>query len=195
MKNTKKILLLTLLLFLVAPNLALAKLYPVKDIIPGISGLKVIDKERGQSLWQSNILTAKVSSEGKWYIYREDNGWGIWGKDKKYKQWLTKAYFIREGEELFPYSINWVLKDIKGKVLRKVEKYYDRKQKKVFVTVDGKGQEFDFKADLVDKENLSYVLSNFPWGKKKEAKFLLLTHEPTVYKMTKIGRASCRERV
>ena len=51
-------------------------------------------------------------------------------------------------------------------------------------------KDFDFEDDLIDKEVLGTCMMNFPFGRKEDFEFHMMTNEPAHYKMTMINRGS-----
>jgi hypothetical protein len=179
-----KKLLSALLLTLFVAGTALAGQVTVTHIAEGARGLKAKDKASGQPLWTSRVNTRKMTNaKGEPFLYIEDNGSGIYGKDKTAKSWKTVTYVRISGDNLVPYSVKQTVKDSAGKVVFTLEKSYNAAAKKVYCTVNGQPKSFNFQSDLLDKEMLGQVLMNYPLD-KPEITFNFLTHEPAQYKMT-----------
>lgn len=180
----KKILSLLLFLLFVLVSLSAAKFFEIKTLPIGLQKVKTTEKSSGKALWQSKHRTQKVEYDGKPFLYIEEDGYGIYGKDKEHKTWHSESYFIFEDSKLVPYQIKQVFKNINGKTVETINKFYDAKTKKVTCNINGKIKEIEFKKDIVDKEDLSIYLRNYPFEEKKDHVFHLLTHEPTLYKIT-----------
>lgn len=146
--------------------------------------IKAADKSSGQLLWQSRTASKMIKNEkGEQYVLIEDNGSGIYGQDKKQKGWKTDAYIKVGPDSVAPYQVKQVIKNEAGKTIVELEKYYDAGAGKVFCKVNGRPREFAFHDDLIDREMFGLVLANYPLD-KKEIVLHLLTHEPTLYKIT-----------
>ncbi|MFC1511548.1 hypothetical protein ACFL5U_04125 [Candidatus Margulisiibacteriota bacterium] len=180
----KRIILMGLMILLLASSAAYATVFDMKYLAEGSSTLKTKDKSSDKHLWQSTITTKKIKYQGKDFLYAVDSGSGIWGKDKKPKTWRTESYALIQGNRIIPYSVKVVFKDKQGKVLRQLEKFYDLEKKKVFCDDNGKAKKYDFKDDLLDKEFMGVAQSNYPFAAKKDYIYHILTHEPTLYKIT-----------
>ncbi len=179
----KKISASLLLLAVVIAAPAISEAFMMSDLHIGARGTKAVEKSSGRSLWQNTIVTKKVDVQGKPFLYIEDKGEGIWGKDGTYKTWAVRSFFRIEGDKLVPHQVKGEFKDKSGKVLRSFQKDYLPKEGKVLFTENGKTKEIKYTEGMIDKENLGISMSNFPF-EKKEFIFSLLTHEPTSYKMT-----------
>ncbi|MFA5113751.1 MAG: hypothetical protein WC529_05610 [Candidatus Margulisiibacteriota bacterium] len=176
--------LITLLLLLAVACSAWAEQFVITRINEGVKGLKAKDKASGQPLWSSKVNTRKtVNAKGEPFLYIEDNGSGVYGKDKTVKSWKTVAYVRLSGNYLLPYSVKLTVKDKNGQVVTALEKNYDAVSKKVACKINGQTKIYDFAADLIDKEMMGPVLTNYPLN-KSSLLFKLLTHEPSLYTMT-----------
>ncbi len=184
MKALTKISIFLLFCFVLSLTSVLAQSISVKQVDEGLQPTEAREKDSGQHLWQSKLNIRSISHEGRAFLYLEDIGSGIYGKDKQDLTWHTTSYILKEGDKLIPYQVKVIFRDKQGKVVRKLEKYYDSKTKKVICLSDDGERKFDLKPDLVDKEILGIILRNYPFENTKEIKFHLLTHEPTMYKIT-----------
>ena len=165
-------------------SLVSAEQVVVTNIQEGLKGLKAKDKASGQALWTSKLNTRRTANaKGEPFLYIEDNGTGIYGKDKTFKSWKTVTYIRISGDNLVPYSVKQTVKDKTGKVVFSLDKSYNATTKKVYCTVNGQPKSFDFQRDLLDKEMIGQVLMNYSLD-KREITFHMLTHEPASYKMT-----------
>lgn len=140
------------------------------------------DKSSGKPLWTSTVRVGKVRKDGKLYVYREEKGQGIFGG--KDRTWLSASYFLLEGARMTPYSVRVTFRDPAGQTVRTLQKSYDAASGKIVCTDNGKTKTFPFRIDTVDKENLSYILANYPVGEKPSVKFDMLTNEPELYNFT-----------
>jgi hypothetical protein len=180
----KKIRLILTIVVLFCASLSYAEMFEFTNIAEGSQCVRAWEKSSGKDLWQNTIVTQIVSHEGKDFLYIEEKGAGIYGKDKKYKTWLSQAYYQVQGARVTPYQTRLVYKDKKGKTIQTIEKFYDQKERKVICEVNGRQKKFDFKADLVDKELLGTAVRNYPFNERRDLVFHLLTNEPTLYKIT-----------
>jgi hypothetical protein len=175
--------LLPVLLAVCLVSVAPAEQIVITHINEGVNGLKAQDKSSGQPLWTSKFASRRMSAKGEPFLYLEDNGSGIYGKDKSFKSWKTVSYVRISGNNLVPYSVKQIVKDKNGKIVLSLEKSYNAAAKKVYCTVNGENKVYDFNSDLVDKEMMGPILNNYPLD-KKELSIHMLTHEPTNYRMT-----------
>ena len=151
----------------------------------GTETLKTVDKANGNPISTNTIKVEKTKLEGKEYLYREDKGEGITGKDKTFKSWETQSWSLLEGNRLIPYSVKFVQKNKDGQVVYTIEKTYNFKDKKIYCKINGKSKEFTCYPDQVDKEQLGLTMGNYPFEakEKKDISLHLFTHEPSMYKI------------
>lgn len=180
----KKIFVFLLVSCFFAVSLSYAEVFEINYMRKGTETLKAREKSSGKDLWQSKILTQKMEHKGETYLYIKEEGAGIYGKDKKYKSWVSEAYYTFKEKRATPYQTKLVYRDGKGKIIHTVNKYYDLGKKKVICRVNGEEKVFKFKNDLIDKELLGTALQNYPFDEKRDVAFYLLTNEPTLYKIT-----------
>lgn len=180
----KRILIMLLVFCFALAGVSQAEVFQINNMRKGKEGLAARDKSSGKPLWQSEILTQKIEHAGKTFLYIKEEGSGIYGKDKKFKSWVSEAYYHFEKTRAIPYQTNLVFRDKSGKVIQRINKFYDPDEKKAVCRVNGKEKRFEFKEDLIDKELLGTALQNYPFEEKRDVIFHLLTNEPTVYKIT-----------
>jgi hypothetical protein len=170
------------LLFFTLP--CLAEIPSIEDLALGSHGLKASEKSSGKALWRSEVKSRKTANEkGEPFLLIEEDGAGAYGKEGKYQIWHSAAYFQITGTKLMPYQVKQIYKDPSGRITRTAEKYYDQGKKEVRCNINGSLKNIEFKSDLVDKELLGTVLINYPLDRPSMV-FHLLTHEPTLYKIT-----------
>ena len=166
----------------------LAESISIKNFDEGVHRTQAREKDSGQPLWQSKLSISNISHEGQAFLYLEDRGSGKYGKEGNEVTWQTTSYVRKNGDKLVPYQVKVIFKDKQGKLVRQLEKYYDLETGKVLcLSADGE-RKFDLKADLIDKEMFGVILRNFPFEEKDEVKLHLLTHEPTMYRITMKNR-------
>lgn len=145
----------------------------------GANQLRAREKSSGKDLWQSKVQVQEIKDS----LHILEEGGGICGREKRYLSWCYESFFKVEGSRFLPEKINVVYKLKNGKTLKTLKKSFDYENKKVICNVNGKNKEFEFKNDLVDRENLGLFLSNYPFEKKNDLSFHLLSHEPSLDKM------------
>jgi len=176
----KKIFILALAVWIAAAGFSSAELFNIQNIDYGKANLKAIDKATGNVLWQCVLNVQR----GNGFVFSEEKGEGIWGKDRAYKTWDSRAYFKLEGTRLIPYQIEIVIRDKNGKIVQSTRKTYDLKNQTVYCIFNGRSKVINFDDDLIDKEQMGVCVSNYDFEAKKDMVFHLLTNEPTRYKMT-----------
>jgi hypothetical protein len=183
MKKIFIALLINLMAFAVI-NVSIAEIIKVTNIPLGPEKLKASDKASGKELWRSEIRRQIINYDGQPFLYCEEKGAGVYGNDKRNKTWAYQSYFVKEATRLIPQQVKIAFKNEKGGIISSIDKFYDQKTRKIICDVNGKRKEFDFKQDVIDTENLGVCLNNYPFEEKRDLNFYLLTHEPTLYKIT-----------
>jgi len=164
---------------------ALADTYPIRDLHDGETvHLKASEKSSGADLWTSTVKTYKTSFEGRPFLYVVETGQGKYGGGGKVQSWRSESYSLIEDGHVIPYQVKQVFKDQGGNVVSSLEKNYDRADGKVACQINGRQKTFDFQDDLIDREILGLYVRNFPFGKRREVPFHLLTNEPSQYKIS-----------
>ncbi len=181
-RNSLKFLFSAVLSLFVLSNFCHAEVFDIRHLDEGTGILKTREKSNGKHLWESTIKMQIMKHEGQSYLYIEENGEGTYNNN--YRIWRTQSYFYFEDSRLIPYQVKSVLKDKSGKIVETIEKFYDRENKEITCKINHKIESFEFKEDIVDKENLGICLGNYPFEEKRDFVFHLLTHEPTLYKIT-----------
>jgi len=175
---------MALFLVFMLSGLGLAEVFKITSLGSGPKKETAIDKASGQQLWQTEIKVVKFNLEGKPFIYITDNGSGIYGKDKTFKSWTSASYYRYDGTTAIPYQGKLVYKDKSGKVIQTIEKSYDPEHKTVLYKDNGKDTIYEYRKELIDRELLGTAISNYPFDKKRDFVFRLLTNEPRIYPMT-----------
>ncbi len=151
----------------------------IKDIAGKTYTLLSREKSSGKLRWQSCIKPQIIEHKGVTFIYFTEEGKECI-KEGKCKTWISSGFSYLDGT---PYWIKVTLKDSQGKAIENVEKFYDRENKEVICNVNKKIKEFEFKENLVDKQNIVIFLMNYPFEEKRNLDFYLLTHDPALYKL------------
>ena len=100
-------------------TLAQAEIFSIVYTNEGLHGLKATDKASGRALWQSQLKMKKIRNEqGEIFLYAEETGSGIWGKEKKDQTWRSDAYFYFKDNTITPYQVKQTYKDRAGQVSR-----------------------------------------------------------------------------
>jgi len=180
----KRIFFCLLLICFFFSSISSAEVFQIERMRRGREGLEARDKASGEDLWQSVIEIQKIKHEGDPYLYIREEGAGIYGKDKKYKSWVSEAYYLYQDGRAIPYQTKLVYKDREGKTLQTITKIYDPEAKKAICRINGDEKRFDLADDLIDKELLGTALQNYSFDEKRDVEFHLLTNEPTLYKIT-----------
>ncbi len=179
----KKIL-LALVFVLLAFSSVHAQDFVVKNIPSAMTAIQSSDKGSGRDLWSNVIKTVRMQYKGSPILYLEEKGQGIYGSDKTYKTWTSRSYFGINGTKVTPQEISIVYKDKSGKTVHTIQRFYDAVKNKIVCTSDREVKTFDMASDIVDKNNISIALANYPYDSPRDLIFNFMTNEPAVYKMT-----------
>jgi hypothetical protein len=118
------------------------------------------------------------------FIFTEEKGSGIWGKDRTYKTWDSRSYFKYEGAKLTPFQVEVIIKDQNGSVVQTIKKSYDLQNQVVYCRINGRTKTLNFDRDMIDKEEMGVCISSYDFERKPDMSFHLMTNEPARYKMT-----------
>ncbi|MEE8637895.1 MAG: hypothetical protein V3T21_02505 [Candidatus Margulisiibacteriota bacterium] len=170
------------LLALVLASSSFAEIENINNLRKRFSVISRI-KSSGKERWHSKVKAEIIHHKDITFAYFEEEGEEPRGKIKRYKTWKSSAYSCLEDSKIFPYLIKMVIKNDQGEIIEDLKKIYDRENKRVICTVNGKVKEFEFKESLVDKQNIVVWLMTYPFEEKKDINFHLLTHAPAMHKM------------
>ena len=148
--------------------------------------VSVVSREKGSGRvrWRSQLRARIIKAEGTTYLYFEEKGEEPAQGPERSKAWTSSTYSILEGNKIRPYLTNLVVRDSGGRAIEKVEKFYDHKKRIVVCNVNGRVQILGLKSEVADKQDLAFYLMGYPFDKKNDLDFLLVTHTPAVYAMT-----------
>jgi hypothetical protein len=145
--------------------------------------IKAYNKDDGKFLWESTSGSSLVKMNGKETLVINEKASGVWnGKDKR--TWKVENYYTYENNRAVPHHSSITFYDMSGKIADVQKKTYSLKDKKVYCDKNGEKKDFDFEEDLIDKELLGTCLMNYPYTRKSDLEFHMMTNEPSHYKMT-----------
>lgn len=181
----KKISLLLALLMVSAASYA--EVFRVSEISFKAKDIKAYNKDDGKYLWQSVSRSQTMEADGKVVLKITEDSKGLWG-NKNERTWKVENYYSYSGDRVIPDHSSVTFYDPSGKVAEKQEKRYSQKDGKVHCLKNDEKKEFDFEDDLIDKELLGTCLMNYPYGRKDDFEFHMMTNEPAHYKMTMVNK-------
>jgi hypothetical protein len=172
--------------FLIATP-AFAEQFNIEHISFEPRTLKAYNKDDGKFLWQGIVFASTEEVKGKTLLRITERYNGIQnGKEKG--RWTVNSYYEQNGGSIIPLNSMRTFFDSEGATSETLEKIYSKKDGKVYCLKNGDKKTFDFEDDLVDKELLGTCLMNYPYDRKDDLEFHMMTNEPSHYKMTMINR-------
>jgi hypothetical protein len=166
-----------------------SEIFKVSYINPKTKLIKAYNKDDGKYLWQSITKVQTVEVNGKMMLKITEDCRGLWG-NKNERTWRAENYYIYSGVVAIPDRSSITFYDSKGNVVEKQGKKYSRDDKKVYCLRNEEKKEFDYEGDLIDKELLGTCLMNYPYGRKEDFEFHMMTNEPAHYKMTMVNKGT-----
>lgn len=160
---------------------ATLKTLPVET---GSDKIIAYEKSTGDMRWQSSLSTAKMTFNGKPFIYTEEKGKGKYGKDNTYKTWIVRGYYQIGTASITPYEVKLEMKGADGKPVFVLDKSYNYEAKKVVCDLNGSTKTFDLNPNTLDRDIMGRLLPNFPFESGEDTNFYLVTHEPALYNIT-----------
>jgi hypothetical protein len=149
--------------------------------------IKAYNKDDGKFLWSSVAEISPQKIDGKDMLVITERSSGLWGgKDKR--QWNVENYYSFTNGRAIPLHSSIVFYDMNSKEVESQRKTYNAEDSKVYCNKNGDKKEFDFERDLVDKELLGTCLMNYPYNRKSDLEFHMMTNEPAHYKMTMVNK-------
>jgi len=180
----KKFLFLSIAAVLLICPRVFAESFDFLSISNSTKNIHVTEKSSGKALWDNNIKFQNMTYDSKPFFYIEENGSGIYGKDGKFKSWISKAYYFISDGKAAPYQTSKIFKNKSGQVIQTINKYYYPDKNLILCKIDNSNKEFNLKKDLVDIELLGTALMFYPFSAPRDFQFNLLTNEPQMYKIT-----------
>src|SRR3989338_1343059 len=175
----KKACLFIFFTFFILTPLSFGAMIEVDEVIESTQSIRAWEKSSGKALWRSEVAVQK----GDGFIFVLEEGRGIYGNDKQNRNWRTESFFHHNNKQIVPYQTKYILKEEKGDIVTKLDKYFDAKDKQVVCIIDEKTKRYVFVDDLLERSALGIVLPHFPFVRGKEISQHLLTHEPAMYKV------------
>ncbi|MFH1709553.1 MAG: hypothetical protein ABH860_00595, partial [bacterium] len=139
-------------------------------------------------VWHSRNIAATFESNGHIYLRITEDGEGQYGSDKKYKTWHAESVYLYENDVIIPQNSVLEFKDKDGVTVGLLKVFFDAKEKIVKCKLLNEKKEFEFKEGLIDKNGLGTALMNYPYERKKDFVFPMLTDEPSFYNMTLVNK-------
>ncbi len=183
--------LLLIVLCVLVPSVARAEQFNVTSINPSPVYINVFNKDDGKPLWHYVTSVQTLESEGNVTLQVTEKCEGIWD-NKDERTWVSVSTYSYADNKVVPVHALLTFYDPNGREIDSLEKDYSladnkvhckkiNKEKTFDITEEDK--DFDFDADLVDKEILGVCFMNYPYDRKEDLEFHMMTNEPAHYKM------------
>lgn len=179
---------LILFICLIFSGIAYAETFKVTRISEKPKDIKTYEKDSGKFVWSSTNTIATFELEGKTYIKIGEDGAGQFGNDKKYKTWHAESIYLLENGTMIPQHANLEYKDKDGVIVGMLNTVYDTAEGKVKCKLLNQRKQFDLKEGMLDKYGLGVALKNYPFERKEDFIFPMLTNEPSFYSMTLVNK-------
>jgi len=184
----KKISLILLISFALT-GMAYAEIFKITHISEKPKEIRAYLKDNNMYLWHSKNVAATYKAGGKTYLRITEDGTGQYGNDKKYKTWHAESVYLYENNTIVPRSSYLEFKDRDGVTVGLMKTVFDRKENIIKCKLLNERKEFEFKEGLIDKNGLGTALMNYPYGRKEDFIFPMLTNEPAFYNMTLVNKS------
>lgn len=179
-----------LLLCLTLVTTAYAEIFNIIYVSKKPTNITTYNKDSGKMVWRSRNTAATFKADGKSYIRIVEDGSGQYGNDKKYKTWRSESIYLYQNNTIIPQSSRLEFKDKDGVVVNLLSTVYDQKTKTVKCAMLNEKKEFELKEGMLDKNGLGVALENYPFERKNDFIFPMLTDEPAFYNMTLVNRGT-----
>jgi len=183
----KKILLALLICFTFT-GMAYAEIFKITHISEKPKEIKAYLKDNDMYLWRSRNIAATYEADGKTYLRLTEDGSGQYGNDKKFKTWHAESGDLYENNTMTPRSSYFEFKDKDEVTVGLMKTVFDQKEGIIKCKLLNEKKEFEFKDGLIDKNGLGTAMMNFPYERKKDFVFPMLTNEPAFYNMTLVNK-------
>ena len=185
----KKIFLLLLITGFFLIGTGYSEIFRVSHLAEKPKLIKAYNKDDGKYLWQSVTKSSTKEINGKVVLKITEDCRGLWGGSHE-RTWKAECYYYLENKKAIPDHASLVFYDAEGNTVEVIEKRYSLKDKRVYCVKNGDRKEFDLEDDLIDKEALGTCLMNYPYDRKNDFEFHMMTNEPSHYKMTMVNKGT-----
>jgi len=167
---------------------AYAEMFNITHISEKPKEIKAYKKDNGEYLWRSRNIAATYEADGRIFLRISDDGEGQYGNDKIHKTWHSESVYLYENNTMTPRSSYIEFKDKEGVTVGLIKTVFDAKEEIIKCKLLNEKKEFEFKDGLIDKNGLGAAMMNFPYERKKDFIFPMLTNEPAFYNMTLVNK-------
>ena len=177
-----------LLLCITFAGTAYAETFNITHISEKPKEIKAYLKDNGMYLWRSRNISATYEADGQIFLRITEDGAGQYGNDKKYKTWHSDSVYLYGNNTMTPRSSYLEFKDKDGVTIGLMKTMFNTAEGIVKCKLLNEKKEFEFKTGLIDKNGLGTAMMNFPYERKKNFIFPMLTDEPAFYNMTLVNK-------
>jgi hypothetical protein len=183
----KKLILLTIVCFAFA-HTAYSEIFKITAINEKPAEIKTIEKDSGKYVWRCKNFDTTYKANGHNYLVITEDGEGQYGNDKKFKTWHEQTIYLYENETIVPQNSILEFRDRSGVIISSMQTTYDQDKRKVYCKLLNDKKEFDLKDGILDKNGLGLALMSYPFDRKADLVFPMLTDEPAFYYMTLVNK-------
>lgn len=169
-------------------GIAYAEIFKITHISEKPKEISAYQKDNGKYLWHSRNISATYEADGNVFLRITEDGSGQYGNDKKYKTWHAESVYLYENNTMTPRSSYLEFKDKDGVTVGLQKTIFDPKEGIVKCKLLNERKEFEFKEGMLDKNGLGTAMMNYPYDRKKDFVFPMLTNEPAFYNMTLVNK-------
>jgi len=177
-----------IILSLAIAGAAFAETFNITHISEKPKEIRTYLKDNDMYLWRSRNIAATYEADGKTYLRLSEDGSGQYGNDKKFKTWHAESVYLYENNTMTPRNSYIEFKDKDGVTVGLTKTVFDLKESIIKCKLLNEKKEFEFKEGLIDKNGLGTAMMNFPYERKKDLIFPMLTNEPAFYNMTLVNK-------
>jgi hypothetical protein len=167
---------------------AYAETFKITNINGKPVDIKTYEKDSGKYVWSCTDQISTFEADGKTLIRLTEDGEGQYGNDKKYKTWHAESIYLYVNETIIPQSSSLEFKDKDGVIVGMLKTTFDTKEGTVKCKMLNDRKQFDYKEGMIDKNALGLALVNYPFERKSDLVFPMLTNEPSYYSMTMVNK-------
>jgi len=183
----KKILLVSIASVVLACS-AHAEIFNITHISGIPREITAHEKDSGKYLWRSTTAVSTAEIGGHKCVKITEDGAGQYGSDKKYRTWQVESIYLYENNTIIPQRSDLVFKDKDGVITGMLRTVFDSAEGTVKCKLLNENKRFDYKDGIIDKNGLGVALMNYPYDRKKDFVFPMLTNEPAFYNMTLVNK-------
>jgi hypothetical protein len=167
---------------------AYSEIFRITAINEKPAEIKTYEKDSGKYVWHSKNFDTIYKTNGHTYLLITEDGEGQYGNDKQFKKWHEETVYLYENETIVPQNSILEFRNKAGDIIASTQTTYDQDKRKVYCKLLNDKKEFDLKDGILDKNGLGLALMSYPFDRKADFVFPMLTDEPAFYNMTLVNK-------